>query len=328
MVLETTLAGGYPKIGDSTEEQKLRRSLHQFDKGEITEEDLEQIKNEVTEEAIRQQIEAGLDIVTDGMIRWDDPLRVIVQGITGVEVSGLIRWFDTNTFYRQPIIVSRVEFIKPILTQNFLFAQERSQKPVKVVLTGPYTIAKLSKNHFYKDFKQFAYDLAHLLHKETVALEEAGVKYIQFDEPAILQSKHDLTLFCQIYEIVTAQLSKMEKTLHFNFGNLEGVYPRILNLNVERIGLELTPGHKNWDIIKTAPFTKKLMAGIVDARNTKMENESELIQSLHQLGESVTLDQTWLSTSHSLEFLPRTNARKKLELLANVAKQLRGASVS
>ena len=92
--------------------------------------------------------------------------------------------------------------------------------------------------------------------------------------------------------------------------------------------MELTPGHKNWEVIKSAQFNKKLMAGIVDARNTKMESEAELVKLLHQLGESVNLDNTWLSTSHSLEFLPRSNARKKLELLTQVAKQLRGASVS
>lgn len=328
MVLETTLAGAYPKIGDSTEEQKLRRSLHLYDKSEITDEDLAQVKNEVTEDVIRQQIEIGLDIVTDGLIRWDDPLRVIVRNITGVEVSGLIRYFDTNTFYRQPIIESRLEFIKPILINDFQFAQEHSSKPVKVVLPGPYTIAKLSRNRFYREFKQLAFDLAHLLHKEALALEEAGCKYIQFDEPALLQFKQELPLFMQVYEILTAQLSKAEKTVQFNFGTIEGIYPKILNLNVERIGIELTPGHKNWDVIKSAQFTKKLMAGIVNARNTKMESEAELVKLLHQLGESVNLDNTWLSTSHSLEFLPRNNARKKLELLTSVAKQLRGASVS
>lgn len=328
MVLETTPAGAYPKIGDSTEEQKLRRSLHLYDKSEITDEDLAQVKNEVTEDVIRQQIEIGLDIVTDGLIRWDDPLRVIVRNITGVEVSGLIRYFDTNTFYRQPIIESRLEFIKPILINDFQFAQEHSSKPVKVVLPGPYTIAKLSRNRFYREFKQLAFDLAHLLHKEALALEEAGCKYIQFDEPALLQFKQELPLFMQVYEILTAQLSKAEKTVQFNFGTIEGIYPKILNLNVERIGIELTPGHKNWDVIKSAQFTKKLMAGIVNARNTKMESEAELVKLLHQLGESVNLDNTWLSTSHSLEFLPRSNARKKLELLTSVAKQLRGASVS
>ncbi len=328
MVLETTLAGAFPKIGDTTEEQKLRRSLHQFDKGEINDEDLAQIKNEVTEEVIRLQLEIGLDIVTDGLIRWDDPLTYLARKMNGFEISGLIRYFDTNTFYRQPIVESRVEHVRPMLVNDFQFAQDHSLKPVKVVLTGPYTMAKLSRNRFYREFKQLVFDLAHLFHREVAALEEAGCKYIQLDEPALLWFKQDLPLFLQVYEILTAQLTKAEKIVQFNFGNIEGIYPKILNLNVERIGLELTPGHKNWDVIKSAPFTKKLMAGIVDARNTKMESESELVQLLHQLGESVNLDTTWISTSHSLEFLPRSNARKKLELLTHVAKQLRGASVS
>ncbi len=328
MALETTLAGAYPKIGDTSEEQKLRRALHQFDKGELSEEDLEQVKNEVTAEVIGAQIEAGLDIVTDGLIRWSDPLTYFAAGVTGFEVSGLLRYFDTNTFYRQPIVESRLEFIKPVLVSDYQFAQEKSAKPVKAILTGPYTLAKLSRNRFYREFKQLAFDLAHIVHREAQALEDAGCRYLQFDEPAILNHKHDFNLFLQIYEIVTAQLSKAEKTLQLNFGNLEGLYPKILNVRVERIGFELTKNHKNWDVLKSAPFTKKMMAGIVDARNTKMESENDLVQAVHQLAEHTSLEQLWLSTTHSLEFLPRSSARKKLELLTSAAKQLRGASVS
>jgi len=328
VAFETTIAGAYAKVGDTTEEQKLRRALHQFDKDEISEEDLEQVKNEVTEEVIRYEIEAGLDIVTDGLVRWSDPLTYIASKILGFEITGLIRYFDTNTFYRQPVVETRLELAKPILVSDYQFAQERSAKPIKAVVTGPYTLAKLSRNKFYREFKQLAFDLAHIIHREAEVLEEAGCRYIQFDEPAILNHKHDLNLFFQVYEIVTAQLSKAEKTLQLNFGSLDGVYPKILNLNVERIGLELTKGHKNWDILKNAPFTKKMMAGIVDARNTKMESENDLIKLVHDLGEHVSLEQLWLSTSHSLEFLPRLSARKKMELLTSVAKQLRGASVS
>ena len=319
MAVETTIAGAYPKIGDTTEEQKLRRALHQFDKEEITEEDLEEVKNTVTEEVIRQQIEAGLDIVTDGLIRWSDPLTYLAGRISGFEISGLIRYFDTNTFYRQPIAESRLEFVKPTLLPDYQFAQERSSKPVRAILTGPYTLSKLTRNRFYREFKQLAFDLAHIIHREAEALEEAGCRYIQFDEPAILNHKQDMPLFLKIYEIVTAQLSKAEKTLQLNFGSLDGIYPKILGVNVERIGLELTKGHKNWDVLKTGQCTKKMMAGIVDTRNTKM---------VHQLGEHINIDHLWLSTSHSLEFLPRVNARKKAELLSQVAKQLRGASVS
>ena len=328
MGLETTPAGSYPKIGDTTEEQKLRRALHQLDKNEITDEDLEQIQNEVTEEVIREQIDAGVDIVTDGSIRWKDPITYLVEKMFGFEITGLIRYFDTNTFYRHPIAESRVEAVKPLLVDDFKFAQSKSTKPVKAVITGPYTIAKLCRNQFYREFKQFAFDLAHIIHREAQALEEAGCQYLQFDEPAILQHKEELPLFLKIYEIVTAQLTKSEKTLLLNFGNLEGIYPKILNVQVERIGLELTKGHKNWEVLKTAPFTKKMMAGMVNARNTKMESPEETLQALHELGEHVNTDQLWISPSHSLEFLPRSNAKKKLEFLAQIAKQLKGAGVS
>ena len=328
MALETTIAGAYPKIGDTAEEQKLRRALHQLDKGELSEEDLARVKNEVTEETIREQIEAGIDIVTDGLIRWDDPLTYIARRILGFEISGLIRYFDTNTFYRQPIVETRLEYLRPFLSSDYQFAQEKSTKPVKMVITGPYTVAKLSLNRFYREFKQLAFDVAHIIHREVVALEEAGCRYIQFDEPALLNHKQDFNLFSQVYEIVTAQLSKAEKVLQLNFGTLEGVYPKILNLNVDRIGLDLTKGHKNWEVIKSAPFTKKLMAGVIDARNTKMESESETAQAVHHLGEHVSLDQLWLSINHSLEFLPRSNATKKMELLTTIAKQLKGAGVS
>lgn len=328
MTLETTIAGAYPKIGDSTEEQKLRKSLHQFDKGEISDEDLDRIREEVIEDVIRQQIEAGLDIVTDGLIRWDDPLTYFARRISGFEVSGLIRYFDTNTFFRQPIVETRLECIKPILVPDFQFAQEKSSKPVKAVITGPYTIGKLAHNRFYRESKQLLFDLAHIIHREAVRLEEVGCKYIQFDEPAILQHKHDFQVFSQVYEIVTAQLTKAEKILNLNFGDLDGIYPKVLNVNVERIGLDLTNGHKNWDVIKSAPFTKKMMAGIIDSRNTKMESEAGVSESIHQLGEIINQDHLWLSTNHSLEFLPRANARKKVEFLVQMAKQLRGAGVS
>ncbi|MBI1977332.1 MAG: hypothetical protein HYS55_01115 [Candidatus Omnitrophica bacterium] len=327
MVLETTIAGGYPKIGDSTEEQALRRALHQLDKDEISDEDLEQVRNTVTEEVIREQLEAGIDIVTDGLIRWDDPLTYLARHTAGFEIHGLIRYFDTNTFYRQPIAESRLDFIKPCLASDFQFAQGKSSKPLKAVMTGPYTIAKLSRNHFYREFKQFVFDLAHIIHKEAAALEEAGAPYIQFDEPALLNHKEDLKLFFQVYEIVTAQLTKAEKILNLNFGSLDGIYPKILEVNVERIGLDLSKGHRNWEVMKQAPFNKKMMAGIINARNTKMESETELNQAIHDLGEHMSLEQVWLSTNCSLEFLPRSNARKKMELLSQTAKQLRGASV-
>lgn len=328
MGIETTIIGGYPKIGSSTDEQKLRRTLHQFDRGNLEEEDLAHVYNEVTEIAIQRQVDAGIDMVTDGLIRWDDAVTYLGRKIAGFDFGGLIRYFDTNTFYREPMIESRLEALRPLTVDDYRFAAAHGSKPVKAVLTGPFTFAKLSRNRFYREERQLLFDLCHILHREVEALEEAGCLHIQFDEPCLLRHKQDLKLFFQAYEIVTAERSKAEKTILFNFGSIEGIYPKILELPVERIGIELIKGHKNWDVLKEAKWTKKLMAGVIDARNTKMESESEVVELVQRLGDEIALDQVWLSHNHSLEFLPRSNADKKMELLVHVARQLKGAGVS
>jgi 5-methyltetrahydropteroyltriglutamate--homocysteine methyltransferase len=322
MAIKTTLVSGFPKIGDTTEEQKLRRSLHLFDKGELDEERLAQVKNEVTQDVIRIQVDGGVDIVTDGQIRWDDPLTYATRKILGFKHSGLIRYFDTNTFYRQPIAESRLEAPKPISVTDYQFATANSSKPVKAVLTGPFTIAKLSANPFYREEKQLVFDLAHILHREVQALEEAGCQYIHFDEPALLSYKDEFPIVKQAYEVMTAQLTKAEKTIFLNFGNVEGIFPKIFQLPVERIGIDLSIGHPNWDIIKGTKWTKRLVAGVVDARNTKMESEGDIAQAIQGLGDQIDFEALWLSPNFSFEYLPRSNAKKKIELLVKVAKQL------
>lgn len=328
MSVLTTSAGNYPKIGDSTEEQKLRRALHQLDKGEISDEDLEKVLAEVTQEVVREQIEAGIDLVTDGRIRWSDAVTYQAGKIVGFKMTGLIRYFDTNTFYREPIVESRVEAGKPFLVEDYKFAASVSSKPVKAVLTGPYTLARLSKNTFYREFSQLAYDLAHIIHREAKALEDAGCPVIQFDEPAIVNRKEDWKLFERLYEIVAVEITKAEKILFLNFGHLEGIYPKVFNLAVDTIGCELTRNHPNWSILKTSPFEKKLMAGIVDARNTKMETEAELAEVVQRLSEIVPFEKLSVSPSHGLEFLPRSVAKKKLAVLAASVKSFKETKVS
>ncbi|MBI4388222.1 MAG: hypothetical protein HY582_04195 [Candidatus Omnitrophica bacterium] len=326
--MKTTVAGSYPKIGDLTEEQKLRHALHQFDRHEISEENLQAVQEEVTREVIQEQIDSGIDLVTDGLIRWDDPLTYQAGKILGFKTTGLTRYFDTNTFYREPIVATRLESRKPLLASDYQFAASVSQKPVKAVMTGPYTLAKLSKNEFYRNLAQLAYDLAYIFHQEAIFLEEAGCSVIQFDEPAILHHPQDWQLFLRVYEVVTTGLSKAEKVLFLNFGNLGELYPKICNIQVDTIGCELTKDHPNWKILKSASFTKRLMAGLIDARNTKMETEEEILEIVHHLSEIVPLEKVSLAPSHGLEFLPRSVARKKLTLLAKVAKSYQETKVS
>lgn len=308
----TTVVGDYPKTPNLPRPAKLRRAIERFQKGEITAKDLAKIEDEVTMEVIGEQVDAGLDLITDGHIRREDPQTYVAGKLSGFEVNGLIRYFDTNTYYRQPVAKVPVAWKMPISTEDLEFAKAHSAKPVKAVLIGPYTLARLSKNEAYRDLESFAMACAQALSQECQALAAAGCRHIQLDEPAILRNKQDFKLFFKAVDLAFWGLGHVKKAVYTYFGDVAGIYPEILNLPVDILGLDFVQGAKNWEVVKTAPFHRELGFGIVDARNTKMETQAELKRALDRITEIVPADKLHVNPSAGLEFLPRERAQEKL----------------
>ncbi|MBI2544234.1 MAG: methylcobamide--CoM methyltransferase, partial [Candidatus Rokubacteria bacterium] len=96
MQLILSTAGSYPRIGDVPDLQRHRRAYAQRERGDISAEELRKVEDEVVAGVIREQIEAGIEVVTDGLIRWYDPYSHFARGLEGVEINGLLRLFDTN----------------------------------------------------------------------------------------------------------------------------------------------------------------------------------------------------------------------------------------
>jgi 5-methyltetrahydropteroyltriglutamate--homocysteine methyltransferase len=315
-----TVIGNYPKIPNLPKPAKLRSALNRFDKQKITLEELKSVEDEVTAEIIGEQVEAGLDMITDGMIRWEDGQTYLARGIQGFTINGLIRYFDTNTYYRQPVAEQKLSWKGPITVGDYIFARERSKVPVKAVLTGPYTLAFLSRNEHYKDKKSFVMDLAKSLSREAKALEEEGVPWIQIDEPFLLQNKNDFPLVKEAIEEITRDLHAKTGVV-FYFGDIDGLYPQILQLPVDLIGLDFVVGEKNFEILKKAPFTKILGFGAIDARNTKRETVEEIVEKVGKIREFVPLEKIQLCPNCGLEFLPREVAFEKLVIMVEGVKK-------
>ena len=126
--MQTTVVGNYPKIPNRPRPARLRVALNKRDRGEITDEELARVRDEVTVEVIQEQIDAGVDIVTDGQVRWDDDQTYIATTLKGIEIGSLQRYMDTNTYYRQPEITGPVSWQAPALVSDFQFARENSSK--------------------------------------------------------------------------------------------------------------------------------------------------------------------------------------------------------
>ncbi len=324
----TTVVGNYPKIPDLPSPGKWRSAVEKLQKGQITESDLHRIEDEVTGEVIREQLDAGVDLITDGQIRWEDAQTYFARRLRGFTINGLQRYFDTNIYFREPVAEGEVAWTQPITVRDFEFARQHSPKLLKPVVTGPFTLTKLSRTTHYKSPREFTLAVAHALNAELRALQSAGAETIQVDEPALCQHKADFPLFADAMRVLTEGITA-KKILATYFGDVGGVYPQILELPFDAIGLDFVAGYRNWEAVKRAPFTKGLMFGILDARNTRLETIDELLTAIRRISAVVPPDRLMVAPSAGLEFLPHGVARRKLQRLVEgtraAAQALKGA---
>ncbi|MBI4337042.1 MAG: methylcobamide--CoM methyltransferase [Chloroflexi bacterium] len=320
----TTVVGNYPKIGPGTKAPNLRAAIARYDDGKITLEELHRVEDQVTIEVLEEQARAGVDMVTDGQVRWEDSQTYLARRLGGFSINGLIRYFDTNTYYRQPVVEGLVEWREPITVRDFLFAKEHSSRPVKPVLPGPYTLARLSHDRHYHNLDALTLALAVVLNSEAKELEKAGATIIQFDEPAILRHKGDFSLFQKAMEALARGL-RAKLALYTYFGDVSGLVPLFFQLPFQAFGLDFVMGPKNYDLLAGFPASKELGLGIVDARNTRLEAAEELAGAVRRVSAVVPGERLYLNPSCGLEFLPRDTAYRKLARMVEGAKQAQEA---
>ena len=307
----TTVVGSYPKVGAGPKGQRLRTAISRSDRGRITPEELQQVQHEVTEEVIGEQVEAGIDLVSDGQVRWDDGQTYFARGIAGFTVTGLLRYFDTNTYYRQPVATDRLSWREAITVSDYQHAAACSERPVKAVITGPYTLARLSRSEHHADTGSMVMELSETLNQEARALQESGATVIQFDEPAILKHAEDFPVFQEAMQRLTEGLSAT-LALYTYFGDVGGLYPKLFDLPFQVFGLDFVAGAANWNVVREVPDGVCLGLGVVDARNTRLESVEELVEAVRWAKERVSLDRLYVNPSCGLEYLPRDRAYQKL----------------
>lgn len=327
MKLLLTSAGSYPRIGDTPEQQQLRRTHAARDRQETTEEALHAAEGALTRAALKEQEDAGLDLLTDGQVRWYDPISHLAGKLAGIEINGLLRFFDTNFYFRQPVVKGEIQRQDGLILAEYEFARANATKPVKPVLTGPYTLARhtLVEHAAYKDLESVVRAYAQALGTEIEALIHAGAEVIQLDEPAILKHPADYPLFQRAVLMLNKHKGKSKLALYTYFGDALPLYERLQQLPVDILGLDFTYNPKFIDRVITRGSLKPLALGLLDGRNTRLEDPVAIAHLIDRVLLRVKGDVCYLNSSCGLEYLPRDRALAKLKLLAQVRANLKGA---
>jgi 5-methyltetrahydropteroyltriglutamate--homocysteine methyltransferase len=315
-MLLTTTVGSFPKP------DYLVRARQRYAKGEISREELRELERRATRECIELQERLGLDILVDGEMERGDMTTFFAENYQGMAISGLVRSYG-NRYYRKPVVVGEIKRTHPVTLEIFTYAQSLTQKPVKGMLTGPYTMMDWSFNEYYPNRRETALAFARVIHEEAVDLERAGARYIQIDEPAVSTRLDELDLAIEALGIVTKGLTAKTIT-HMCYGDFASVYPRLLDLPVDQLDLEMT--NSDFDLLevfKTHPFTKEIGLGVLDVHSHRIETKEEIVRNIKRALAVLPPEKIYVDPDCGLKTRTPEEAEAKLRVMVEAVREVK-----
>jgi len=296
-------------------------------RGDVSAEELRALEEKATAFWIEKQEELGVDVLVDGEMYRGDMVAYFAENLPGFEQGGLVRSYG-NRYYHKPIIVGEVEWQRPITLDWWRFAQKLTQKPVKGMLTGPYTIMDWSFNEHYPDRRATCLALAGVVRREVEALIEAGCKIVQVDEPALSVRPEELPVAIEALHVVMDGLPAYFIT-HACYGAFEKIYPQMLEAPVDNFDLEMSNSELNMlGLLHKDPFTKDMSFGIVDSHSHVVEDVATVKQRLEEALKVLPQGQLWLDPDCGLKTRTVDEAIGKLQVIVQAARDARDQTVS
>ncbi|MBI2094402.1 MAG: methionine synthase [Candidatus Omnitrophica bacterium] len=315
-MLLTTSVGSLPKP------DYLSKARTQARKGEISAKALRVLEDQATREWIKIQEELGIDILVDGEQYRGDMVAYFAEYFGGFKESELVRSYG-NRYYRKPIIAGKVSRKKPVTIERWRFAQSLTQRPIKGMLTGPYTIMDWSFNEYYSSRRAATLAIAKVIRDEARDLEKAGAQYIQIDEPAISTRPEEMDLAIEALGVVTRGLNAKTIT-HICYGDFKTIGPKLSRLPVDQIDLEFA--NRNFELLdffRSKPLRKEIGLGVVDVHNHRTESRQEVIANLQKALTVFKPEQIYVDPDCGLKTRTPKEAIEKLSVVVEATKAVR-----
>lgn len=315
-MLPTTTVGSFPKS------PSLIKARAQARRGEISAKQLDAQAKEATAFWMKTQEEIGLDVLVDGEQYRGDMVAYFAEHFKGFKEGGLVRSYG-NRYYHKPIITGEIRWPGPMTVDWWRYAQSLTSKPVKGMLTGPYTIMDWSFNEYYPNRRAVAQALAREIRKEVQALIKAGCKIIQIDEPALSVRPEELQVAIDAMDTVTDGLSAYFLT-HVCYGAFEFIYPEMLKMPVENFDLEMS--NSELDLLamfSKHSFSKDISFGVFDVHTHKVDSPEVIRRRIKKALGVMKPEQIWVDPDCGLKTRTVDEAIAQLKTMQEAVHQVR-----
>jgi 5-methyltetrahydropteroyltriglutamate--homocysteine methyltransferase len=331
-MFETSIAGSLPKPAWLAETNKLWPAWRAQGP------DLERAKRDATLLWIKEQEDAGLDIVTDGEQSRQHFVHGFLEYVEGIDFGRKVKMGIRNNRYDAmvPVVSGPLKLKGRVHQVEARFLRAHSRKKIKITMPGPMTIVDTLSDEHYGDKVKLAMAFAELLNQEARALEKDGVDVIQFDEPAFNVYMDDVTRWgidalhraiagvkcttcvhiCYGYGI-QANLD-WKKTLGESWRQYEQIFPALAKSKISQVSLECIHSRVPMELMKLLKG-KDVLVGVIDVASDRVETPQEVSKVIQQALKFVPARHLYPCTNCGLAPMDREVAAAKLRALGEGA---------
>jgi 5-methyltetrahydropteroyltriglutamate--homocysteine methyltransferase len=325
--LQTTIAGSLPKPSWLATPNEL------WAPWKLDGDALAEGKRDAVRLVLRDQEEAGIDIVSDGEQTRRHFVTTFIEGLDGVDFAHKRTVRIRNRYDADvPVVVGPVARRGPIYVDDARFLRSATGRKVKYTLPGPMTMVDTLFDAHYRSREKLAWAFAGILNEEARAIEAAGVDVIQFDEPAfnvyfdevrdwgiaaLERAAHGLACttavhICYGYGI-KANVD-WKKTLGNEWRQYENTFPLLAKSSIRQVSLECANSHVPIDLIGLLAG-KDVLVGAIDVATDRVETPEDVAATIRTALKWVPADRLYPCTNCGMVPLAREVARGKLKAL-------------
>jgi 5-methyltetrahydropteroyltriglutamate--homocysteine methyltransferase len=327
-LLQTTIAGSLPKPAWLAPPKTLWAPW--LLEGDM----LAEGKRDAVRLVLRDQEEAGIDIVSDGEQTRRHFVTTFIEGLEGVDFMNrktvrIRDRYDADV----PMVVGPVARRKAIFVEDAKFFRSQTKKRVKFTLPGPMTMVDTLYDGYYKNREKLAREFAVILNQEAREIAAAGIDVVQFDEPAFnvyMDEVRDWGIdtleraagglpcttavhICYGYGIKAN--NDWKKTLGSEWRQYESTFPLLARSTINMVSLECANSHVPIDLIGLLKG-KDVMVGAIDVANDVVETPEQVAATIRKALKFVAPEKLFPCTNCGMVPLDREVARGKLRSLA------------
>jgi len=334
----STTTGLYPLPDTGKEELSDLKGNQKEDLiGPDLDDETEAVYDRVRADLIETQTDAGLDQVVEGQARWDDMLAHPLAVHEAVETQGIVRYYDNNNFYREPVVTGELTADGDVAAE-LDDAAAQVDEGLQAVLPGPYSLADLGTDEHYGDPAEYLAAVAEFLAAEAEAFPAVETLFLL--DPSLVENPpragydegdgEDEFSNAVEGEAVTDAINTLaggvdaEVVVYPYWGALdEKTHAHVLDADIDALGYDLVSDQDaNVYNVQEYGTTDDVALGLVDGQNTLVESPETVRERIDWFAESTPSEEygtVYAAPNTELFYLPENKSEAKLEALANAA---------